>query len=146
MLLNMGMTNPNDRFRDPADAPADIPSTSAYEDSGTHDGHDAVARHDSGTAAVAPHDTAAHEPGAPRKAQGSLAGSTWVALIIGAIVLIVLLAFIMQNMQNVTLTLFAWTFSFPLGIGMLLAAIAGALLMAIVGGVRIMQLRRQVRG
>lgn len=146
MLLNMGMTNPNDQFRDPAGTPEDIPSAGAHENPGAHDGHDAVARHDSGTAAVAPHDTAAHEPEAPRKAQGSLAGSTWVALIVGAIVLIVLLAFIMQNMQNVTLTLFAWTFSFPLGIGMLLAAIAGALLMAIVGGVRIMQLRRQVRG
>ncbi|WP_448850997.1 LapA family protein [Corynebacterium sp. 335C] len=126
------MTNPNDQFRDPnvAETRADL----------------AGADHD---AALAPATTGAadvrHQEEAPRKAKGSFAGSTWVALIVGAIILVVLLAFIMQNMQNVTLTLFAWTFNFPLGVGMLLAAIGGALLMGLVGGVRIMQLRRQVR-
>ena len=42
------------------------------------------------------------------------------------------------------MTLFTWQMSFPLGVGMLLAAIAGALIMALIGSVRIIQLRRQV--
>lgn len=74
----------------------------------------------------------------------SFAGSTWVALIVGAILLVLLLVFIMQNQENVQLQLFAWEMTFPIGAGMLIAAIAGALIMALVGGVRIIQLRRQV--
>ena len=34
--------------------------------------------------------------------------------------------------------------TFPIGVGMLIAAIVGALIMALVGGVRIVQLRKQV--
>ena len=86
-------------------------------------------------------DTTAHEDA---KVGKSIAGSTWVALIIGAILLILLLVFIMQNQENVQLQLFAWEMTFPIGAGMLIAAITGALIMALVGGVRIMQLRRQV--
>ena len=75
----------------------------------------------------------------------TLAGGTWVALIVGAILLIVLLVFIMQNQTNVELNLFAWSFQFPAGIGFLLAAITGALIMALVGGVRMFEYRRQLR-
>ncbi|KQB86627.1 LapA family protein [Corynebacterium lowii] len=78
----------------------------------------------------------------PAKPQRTFAATTWAALIIGALLLIVLLVFIMQNQQSVELTLFAWSFSFPAGVGFLLAAIAGALIMALVGGVRMMELRR----
>ncbi|GAA1474971.1 lipopolysaccharide assembly protein LapA domain-containing protein [Corynebacterium felinum] len=83
---------------------------------------------------------------APKPAvKSSFAGGTWVALIIGALLLIVLLVFILQNQQPVDLTLFAWNFTFPAGVGFLLAAILGALIMAIVGGVRMLQLRRQIK-
>ncbi|MBV7294034.1 LapA family protein [Corynebacterium sp. TAE3-ERU16] len=75
----------------------------------------------------------------------TLAGSTWVAMIVGALLLILLLIFIMQNQQAVELTLFAWTFTVPAGIGVLLAAIAGALIMALVGGVRMLELRRELK-
>lgn len=76
--------------------------------------------------------------------KGSFAGGTWIALIAGALLLIVLLVFIMQNQNQVDLVLFAWNFRFPAGIGFLLAAIGGALIMALVGGVRMLQLRRQI--
>ena len=76
--------------------------------------------------------------------KGSFAGGTWIALIAGALLLIVLLVFIMQNQNQVDLVLFAWNFRFPAGIGFLLAAIGGALIMALVGGVRMFQLRRQI--
>lgn len=75
----------------------------------------------------------------------TLAGGTWVALIIGALLLILLLVFILQNQQQVELNLFAWSFQFPAGVGYLFSAIAGALIMALVGGVRMIELHRQVR-
>ena len=62
----------------------------------------------------------------PAGVQGSFAGGTWIALIAGALLLIVLLVFIMQNQDQVDLVLFAWNFRFPAGIGFLLAAISGA--------------------
>lgn len=79
-----------------------------------------------------------------KKVKGSVAGSTWVALIIGALLLILLLVFILQNQQSVRLQMFVWEVNFPIGVGMLIAAIIGALIMALVGGVRMVQLRRQV--
>ncbi|GGG69939.1 LapA family protein [Corynebacterium pelargi] len=80
-----------------------------------------------------------------KKVKGSLAGGTWVSLIIGALLMIVLLIFIMQNQDQVDLQFFAWNFSVPVGVGFLLAAIAGALIMAMVGIIRMVQLRRQIK-
>ena len=85
------------------------------------------------------------EPRSERKVKGSAAGGTWVGLIVGAILLIVLLTFILQNQEKFDLHMFAWSIQLPVGAGMLLSAILGALIMALVGGVRILQLRRQVR-
>lgn len=79
-----------------------------------------------------------------RRVKRTVAGSTWVGLIIGVVLLIVLLVFILQNQAPVELHLFGLSMTFPIGIGMLIAAIIGALIMAIVGGVRIVQLRKQV--
>lgn len=76
--------------------------------------------------------------------QGSVAGSTWVALSVGIALLVLLLIFIIQNMESVTLTVFFWTVSFPAGVGFLLAAIIGAVIMLSVGSVRMIQLRRQI--
>lgn len=79
------------------------------------------------------------------KVKSSLASGTWVALIIGALLLIGLLVFILQNQQQVELNVLSWTFHFPAGIGYLFSAITGALIMALVGGVRMFELRRQVK-
>jgi uncharacterized integral membrane protein len=67
------------------------------------------------------------------------------ALIAGAIVLILLLVFILENTRSVKISYFGAGFSMPLGVALLLAAIGGALLVGIVGTARIMQLRRSVR-
>jgi uncharacterized integral membrane protein len=67
------------------------------------------------------------------------------ALIAGAIVLILLLVFILENTESVKITYFGAGFHMPLGVALLLAAIGGALLVGIVGTARIMQLRRSVR-
>lgn len=79
---------------------------------------------------------------APRR---SLAGGAWAALILGALLLILLLVFILQNQQQVEISLFAWSWHFPAGIAYLFAAIAGALIMALVGGWRMFELRRQAK-
>lgn len=80
--------------------------------------------------------------GAPRFF--SRVGATWVFLFFGMVLLILLLVFVLQNLDRVSMTLFVWQLSFPLGVGMLFAAITGALIMALIGSIRIIQLRRQV--
>ncbi|QGU02284.1 hypothetical protein CKALI_07110 [Corynebacterium kalinowskii] len=97
------------------------------------------------TESETPHTPALQSSEVKPKVRGSLAGGTWVALIFGTLLMILLLVFIMQNQQQVELNLFAWTFAVPAGVGFLLAAITGALIMAIVGGVRMLELRRQVK-
>jgi uncharacterized integral membrane protein len=67
------------------------------------------------------------------------------ALIAGAVVLILLLVFILENTASVKISYFGAGFRMPLGVALLLAAIGGALLVGIVGTARIMQLRRSVR-
>ncbi len=67
------------------------------------------------------------------------------ALIAGAIVLILLLVFILENTESVKVSYFGAGFHLPLGVALLLAAIGGALLVGIVGTARIVQLRRTVR-
>lgn len=81
----------------------------------------------------------------PRKVKKTTAGSMWVGLVISAILLIVLLVFILQNQQETALNLFGWTWNFPVGVGMLFAAILGALITALIGGWRMLDLRRQIR-
>ncbi|MBY6411110.1 DUF1049 domain-containing protein [Rhodococcus sp. BP-252] len=73
------------------------------------------------------------------------AAATWTGLVVGAIVLVILLIFILQNLGSVPVNIFVWTFELPLGVSMLLAAIAGALVMALAGGVRILQIRRAAK-
>lgn len=102
-------------------------------------------REEQPVAEPAPVESTAPEKPAKPKVKGSLAGSTWVALIVGLFLLIALLAFILQNQQPVELKLWTWEFSFPAGVGFLLAAIVGALIMALVGGVRMLELRRQAK-
>lgn len=76
------------------------------------------------------------------KSLSSRTGHTWTGLIAGALILVVLLIFILQNLETVEVSLFFWHFSLPLGVAVLLSVIAGALVMALVGGARILQLRR----
>ncbi|MFE9575923.1 lipopolysaccharide assembly LapA domain-containing protein [Nocardia sp. NPDC006044] len=80
-----------------------------------------------------------------RQSLSSRIGNTWIGLIAGALILIVLLVFILQNLDQVQVGLFFWHFSLPLGVAVLLSVIGGALVMALVGGVRILQLRRAAK-
>ncbi|MGA8250020.1 MAG: lipopolysaccharide assembly protein LapA domain-containing protein [Mycobacterium sp.] len=70
------------------------------------------------------------------------AGALWTFLIAGFLILILLLVFITQNMENSAFTFLGWHWSLPLGVAMLLAAIGGGLITVTVGTARILQLRR----
>jgi uncharacterized integral membrane protein len=70
---------------------------------------------------------------------------TWVAVIVAIFVLIFLLVFILQNLTDVTIHFLGSAFTLPLGVALLFSAIGGALLVALVGAARIMQLRRQTK-
>lgn len=76
---------------------------------------------------------------------GGLLGSAWVGLVLGALVTILLLVFIAQNTTTTDVNFLGWEFSLPLGVLILFAAIAGALIMALFAGFRILQLRMRAR-
>ncbi|MCB0933655.1 MAG: DUF1049 domain-containing protein [Mycobacterium sp.] len=84
---------------------------------------------------------------APATAEVGLtrAGALWTSLILGFLVLIVLLIFITQNTESVTLTFLTWRWSLPLGVAILLAAIGGGLLTGLVSAARMYQLRRAAK-
>lgn len=82
---------------------------------------------------------------APGEVPSTRAGTAFKSLIAGAIVLILLLVFILENTQSVKIAYFGAGFHLPLGVALLLAAIGGALLAGIFGATRILQLRRHVR-
>ena len=73
------------------------------------------------------------------------AGALWTALAGGFVVLILLLVFVMQNTNTTPIHMFGWAWQLPVGVALLLAAIAGGLLTFLVGTVRILQLRRAAK-
>ena len=66
----------------------------------------------------------------------------WVASIAFAVLLLLLLIFILQNNRSVPLRFLGFDGSMPLGVAMLLAAVLGALIVAMAGVARVLQLRR----
>jgi uncharacterized integral membrane protein len=89
--------------------------------------------------------TGAPTTGTAPKARRSRTGGLWVGLILSALVLLFLLVFILQNGEPVQISFFALDGVLPTGVALLLAAIAGILLVAIPGSIRILQLRRAAR-
>ncbi|HEY5854387.1 MAG TPA: lipopolysaccharide assembly protein LapA domain-containing protein [Aldersonia sp.] len=78
----------------------------------------------------------------PPEIKRTRVSALWIALIVGLVVLVVLLVFILQNLDKVTVAFLFWEFTLPLGVGVLLAAIGGAVIMAVVGATRIYQVRK----
>ncbi|WP_219419250.1 LapA family protein [Pseudonocardia nigra] len=75
----------------------------------------------------------------------SRTGGLWTSLILSALVLLFLLIFILQNNVPVQINFLGLSGTLPTGVALLFAAIAGLLLVAIPGGLRILQLRRAAR-
>jgi lipopolysaccharide assembly protein A len=85
-------------------------------------------------------------PRAPtRRRMQTKISSMRVALIAGTAVLIVVLIFIIQNAHAVSISFLGAHLQLSLAVALLLAAIAGALVMAAAGTARITQLRRIMR-
>jgi lipopolysaccharide assembly protein A len=98
--------------------------------------------------AAAPAPAAPAAPAAPPPSRGPLGsriGTARTAMIAGAVVLIVVLVFIIENAHAVTITFFGAHLQISLAVALLLAAIAGALIMAAAGTARITQLRMAMR-
>lgn len=88
----------------------------------------------------------AQPPSRPSPKPGrSRTGGAWVGVVIGAVVLILLLIFVLQNLDSVRVSFLGAEASMPLGVALLLAAVAGALIVAVPGSARILQLRRANR-
>jgi uncharacterized integral membrane protein len=69
----------------------------------------------------------------------------WVASIAAVVVLLLLLIFILQNGESVKINIFGANPTLPLGVALLLAAVLGALLVALIGAARVVQLRHTTR-
>lgn len=130
-----------------APSPADGPTTPAA---------DAVSRADvDETAEPTTHTPPAERPTIPdrpaahprpRVSPGrTRIGGTWIGLILGAVVLVFLLIFVLQNLDPARVAFLGLEATLPLGIWLLFAAIAGLLLLAIPGLARMMQWRRAGR-
>jgi lipopolysaccharide assembly protein A len=72
-------------------------------------------------------------------------GGIWVGIALAAVVLLLLLVFILENEQSANIGYFGAHGRLPLGVALLLAALAGVLLVLIPGSARIMQLRKTAR-
>ena len=137
------MTAPDDPTRTPGtgDAPrADAPRPDAAPDAPAPRLEDTAP-----TGRRAAERPAAEEPADVPTSSGGKTATTWIALILGAIVLVLLLIFVIQNNQTAGFQYFAAEFDLPLGVAMLLAAIAGALVMALVGSMRMIQMSWTIR-
>ncbi len=69
----------------------------------------------------------------------------WVGLIAAAVFLILLVVFIAQNVNNVPLHFLGFSGEVSLGLALLIAAVAGLLIAAVPGSIRIWQLRRALK-
>lgn len=78
---------------------------------------------------------------APAARQVTRAGMVWAAVASALVVLILLIAFILQNQEYVQVKFFGLEGSVPLGIALFIAAVGGGVLVAIAGAARIIQLR-----
>jgi uncharacterized integral membrane protein len=95
-------------------------------------------------AAAAPPQQAAPAP-QPHVIHRTRVGGVWVGIALAAVVLLLLLVFILENEQSANIGYFGQHGHLPLGVALLLAALAGVLLVLIPGSARILQLRKTAR-
>ncbi|QRP46689.1 lipopolysaccharide assembly LapA domain-containing protein [Amycolatopsis sp. FDAARGOS 1241] len=82
-------------------------------------------------------------PTKPGKKRPTRVSGAWIAAVVAIVLLAFLLVFILQNLDSVTVHFLGMSGSLPLGIAMLLAALGGMIVIALVGGARIYQLKKQ---
>lgn len=78
----------------------------------------------------------------PRRNRPTRTSGVWVAAVGFVLLLLLLAIFMLQNGQRVQISYLGANGHLPLGLAMLLSAIAGALLLGLAGAARLLQLRR----
>lgn len=99
-----------------------------------------------GESAAAGHEAAAlQQPNPPAKPPRTRVSTAFSGFIAGAIVLILLLIFILENTKSVKVSYFGAGGHLALGVALLLAAVGGGLLVGLLGAARIAQVRRHAK-
>lgn len=80
----------------------------------------------------------------PGERQTRLSGA-WTALVVGIAALVVILVFILQNLQSVEVYFLFFHWHLPLAVALLFAMVLGAVVVIAFGAVRILQLRLVAR-
>ena len=71
--------------------------------------------------------------------------AAWTALVVGIVILVVILVFILQNLQSVEVHFLVMQGQLPLAVALLFAMILGAVVVLAFGAGRILQLRLVAR-
>src|SRR5690348_15908559 len=87
---------------------------------------------------------AAAWPTRTRRAPTRTSG-VWTGVVAGTVVTLLLLIFILENTASVKVSFFGAHGHLSLGVALLLSAVAGALIVALLGATRIAQLRLRAR-
>ena len=83
-------------------------------------------------------------PPLPGERQTRLSGA-WTALVVGIVILVVILVFILQNLQSVEVHFLFLQGQLPLAVALLFAMVLGAVVVLMFGAFRILQLRLVAR-
>src|SRR3981081_2181728 len=83
-------------------------------------------------------------PPLPGERQTRLSGA-WPALVVGIVILVVILVFILQNLQSVEVHFLFLQGQLPLAVALLFAMVLGAVVVLTFGAFRILQLRLVAR-
>jgi uncharacterized integral membrane protein len=84
-------------------------------------------------------------PPAARERRPTRTAQAWTGTVAAVVLLILLLIFILQNTASVKINFLGATGHVPFGVALLAAAVAGGLIVAIVGVARMAQLRLRAR-
>jgi uncharacterized integral membrane protein len=75
----------------------------------------------------------------------SRTSGAWTAVVVASVLLILLIVFIAQNTDDVQIAFFGWEGTTPLAVALLIATVSGVIITALIGTLRIWQLRRRVK-
>lgn len=81
----------------------------------------------------------------PDPLRGSRTSGVWLAVVAGGLILVLLIIFIAQNTDPVSVRFLGWEGETPLAVALLVATVGGLFLATVAGSLRILQLRRRVR-
>ncbi|BDO42283.1 hypothetical protein CELD12_17730 [Cellulomonas sp. NTE-D12] len=82
--------------------------------------------------------------GAPAARRRSRMGAAWVGLVVGALVLVALIVFMLQNTAPVEVVFLGMRGTAPLALTLLIAGIGVGIVALVVGSIRIGQLRHRL--